>query len=213
MKAVRKMLNNICYLDLDGVFVPYPKCWLDYIELKTGKHFDSLDEAKKKLAHAEYVRLKEDYRSSEFKYNLLPRKGSSKFTRFLQDEGYQIIIATTRPIDHSKLLIRTIRWLDRNNIFFDDIIFQKEFEVVTKYPDFIFGVEDEPYIANILAKWGYRMFLMRNSRNIYNLHEKVIVVDCFEDIMNNIKYKKYKETNFPELYLEIKDKNISSLTT
>ena len=214
MKTVKRMLNKICYFDLDGVFVPYPKCWLEFIELKTGKHFDSLEEVKKSLTYSDYVSLKKDYRNSDFKYNLKPREGSSNLTKYLHDEGYSIVIATTRPSNHKKLLIRTIRWLDKNNILFDDIIFHKDFEVVAKYPNFLFGVEDDLHVANMVARWGYRIFLMRNGRNIDYLHRNVILIDDFEDIVKTINNDKdryvknynlnidtFKKENYSEIIL------------
>lgn len=190
------MLNKVCYCDLDGVFSSYPKCWLEFIELKTGKCFNSLEEAKKNLTYDKYVSLKKDYRGSYFKYNLIPREGSSNFTKFLHEEGYFIVITTTRPLSHPQLLIRTIRWLEKNNILFDDILFCEELEVVLKYPDLIFGVEDELHVANKLAEWGYKMFLMSNGRNIEKLNRNFIIVDCFEDIMEVIKNEENKDENF-----------------
>jgi hypothetical protein len=182
------MSNEICYCDLDGVFAPYPKCWLEFIEARTGKHFDSLEIAKKNLSYANYVSLKKEYRSSDFKYSFSPKKGSSDFTKFLHEEGYLIVIATTRPLSYPQLLIRTIRWLDKNNILFDDILFTDgALDVVSKYPDISFGVEDEPHVADIMAKWEYKMFLLCNGRNIDSHHRNVTVVDRFEDIIEAIK--------------------------
>ena len=181
--------KEVCYCDLDGVFAPYPECWLDFIEVQTQHHFNSLDEAKKRLSYADYISLKNNYRSSDFKYTLAPRKDSSYFTKFLKQRGYSLVIATIRPISHPKLMIRTIRWLDKSEILFDDILFcNSEFDVVTKYPTLSFCVEDEPNVANIMAGWGYQVFLMRsNYHDIANLHKSVVVVEGFRDIMEILK--------------------------
>jgi len=133
----------------------------------------------------------------------MPRRGSSDFTKFLHEEGYFIVIATTRPSSHPQLLIKTIRWLDRNNILFDDIIFHKHIDVVTKYPDLTFGVEDEPQVANLVARWGYKMFLMRNGRDIDYLFRNVILVEDFEDIMKKIQNEEDKEEKQSYLHFEI----------
>lgn len=190
--------RGVCCCDLDGVFTPYPECWLEFIEAKTGKHFDSLEEAKESLSYADYVSLKKDYRSSDFKYNLTPREGSSAFTRFLSEEGYSLVITTTRPVSHPQLLIRTIRWLDKNNILFDDILFlERELDIVASYPDFTFGVQDDPQVCNAMAKMGYKMFLIHSSHHdIGNLHRNVAVVDGFEDIMEMIKNESNKDEDF-----------------
>ena len=196
-KAGKPASKGVCYCDLDGVFASYPECWLRFIETKTGQHFDSLQEAKESLSYADYVNLKNDYRSSDFKYNLTPRRGSSDFTRFLRQEGYSLVIATTRPFSHPQLMIRTIRWLDKNNILFNDLLFcDGELDVVSKYPNLSFCVEDEPHVANIMAGWGYRTFLLRSSHyDIGNLHKNVTVVDGFEDIMEMIKNESNKDEN------------------
>jgi hypothetical protein len=169
---------------LDGVFTSYPKCWLEFIEARTGKHFHSLEKAKKALSYVDYVNLKNDYRSSDFKYNLTPTKGSSVFTNSLKEQGWFVVLATTRPASHLGLQTRTVHWLEKNGIYFDDLLFlDKELDILARYPDFIFGVQDDPEVCNIMAKMGYRVFLMRNGRNFDNLHENVFLADTLEDII------------------------------
>lgn len=193
-----KTPRRVCYCDLDGVFAPYPECWLKFIEIQTGKHFDYLEEAKENLSYADYSGLKNDYRSSDFKYSLKPRRGSSDFTKFLRQEGYSLVVATTRPMGHPQLMIRTIRWLDKNDIIFDDILFcDGELDVVSKYPALSFCVEDEPRVADIMARWGYQVFLMRSSHHeTDNFHKNVIVVKGFDEIMEMIKNETNKDENF-----------------
>jgi hypothetical protein len=172
---------------LDGVFTSYPKCWLEFIEAKRGKHFQSLEEAKKSLSYADYVNLKNDYRSSDFKYNLTPTKGSSAFTSSLKEQGWFLVIATTRPASHPGLQTRTVQWLEKNGIYFDDLLFiDKGLDILTRYPDFIFGVQDDPEVCNIMAKMGYRMFLMRDGRNFGNLHQNIVTADTLEDIIRRV---------------------------
>lgn len=190
-------IRKVCYLDLDGVFLSYPRCWLDYIKLRTGESFDSLEDAKKSLSYRDYTQIKKDYRNSDYKYNLKPKSGSSSFTDFLHNEGYFIVIATTRPSRHLRLPIRTIRWLDQNSISFDDIIFcDDKAEVVSKYPGFEFGVEDEVVEANKIARLGYRMFLINDLRNDQSeLHSNITVVNGFKDIMSCIKNEESQDKN------------------
>jgi hypothetical protein len=181
--------RGVCYCDLDGVFAPYPECWLEFIESRTGKRFESLDRAKQSLCHADYVKLKSEYRSSDFKYELTPRTGSSEFTRFLSDGGWFVSVATTRPAGHRQLAIRTVRWLDRNAIHFDDILFcETKVDVIARYPELVFGVEDEAPEANMVASLGYRIFLLSNPGNTHEgLHRNVSLVKSFEDIMEVLK--------------------------
>jgi hypothetical protein len=153
--------KKVCYFDLDGVFTPYPRCWLDFIALKTGAFYESITTAKKTLSYYDYIHLKEEYRSSDFKYGLDAREGSSELTRWLREHEFTVVVATTRPSEHKRLMIRTIRWLDQNDILFDDVMFHNGFEVCSRYPSLVFGVEDDLQKANVLGKWGYTMFLMR----------------------------------------------------
>jgi len=173
---------------LDGVFTSYPKCWLEFIEARTGKHFDSLEEAKNALSYSAYVSLKNDYRSSDFKYNLTPTEGSSAFASFLKEQGWFVVLATTRPASHPGLQTRTLHWLDKNGIYFDDVVFlDKELDIFTRYPDFIFGVQDDLEVCNIMARMGYKMFLMCNGRSFGNLHENVFLADTLEDIIGRVE--------------------------
>jgi hypothetical protein len=182
-----KVSRRLCYCDLDGVFTSYPKCWLEFIEARTGRRYESLDEARKALSYADYVNLKSRYRSSDFKYNLTPREGSSAFTRSLREEGWFTVLVTTRPASYPELQIRTIRWLDKNSILFDDIVFlERELAIVAIYPDFSFGVQDDPQVCNAMAKMGYKMFLMRNDCDFDELHENVIIVDSLKDIIERV---------------------------
>lgn len=181
------MPKRVCYCDLDGVFTSYPKCWLEFIEIRIGKHFNSLEEAKKTLTYTGYTSLKSDYRNSDFKYNLTPTEGSPDFTNFLKEQGWFIVIATTRPADYPALQARTLRWLEKNGIAADDVLFlNRELDILARYPNFIFGVQDDPEVCNIMAKMGYRMFLMRNGRNFDNLHENVFLADTLEDIIRRV---------------------------
>lgn len=181
------MSNKVCYCDLDGVFTCYPKCWLEFIRDMTGKHYESLEQAKKGLFYADYVNLKNNYRGSSFKYNLTAREGSSAFTKSLKEQGWFVVLVTTRPNSYPQLLIRTIRWLDKNNILFDDILFlERDLDILTRYPNFVFGVQDDPQVCTIIARMGYKMFLIRNENNFDSLHENVIIVDRLEDIIGRI---------------------------
>lgn len=152
---------KICYIDLDGVLFPYPKAWLQYIEMKTEKKFSMLDEAKSGLSHGEYTKLKYDYRSSDFKYEQPAIFGAAEFTQKLYDNWYEIIISSTRPVNHPKLLVRTLDWLGRNNIIFSEFFSGSGIELVSKFPKLSFGVDDEFSIVKQLRFWGYDIFWIK----------------------------------------------------
>jgi len=158
----KRMTDKICYIDLDGVLYPYPSAWLQYIGMKTEKKFSTLDEAKSSLSHEEYAKLKYDYRNSDFKYEQPAIFGAVEFTEKLYDNWYEIIISTTRPVNHPKLLVRTLDWLKKNNITFNEVFFGSGIELVSKFPELLFGVDDELTIVKQLRSWGYSMYWIKD---------------------------------------------------
>lgn len=178
-----------CFVDLDGVLNYYPKCWLNYIYLKTGLNIKNLELAKQTLPYKSYIDLKRDYRESDYKLNLEIRDGACTFSHFLKRKEFKIIIKTQRPIkEHPCLFKGTIEWLRRNNILFDEILFNNNnpFMVLSKYPDLSFGVDDDRHYANLLGRWGYRIFLI-NNHNQGEVGKNVTRVSTFNEIIEALK--------------------------
>ena len=144
----------VAFIDIDGVLNEYPKTWLDFIAEKTGLHFDTLDEAKEKLPHRTYTKLKHEYRISGYKLKLKVRDGASDFLRMLEAVGIDPILYTSRPVNnYFNLYMDTINWLEKNGLSFRHIIFGKElipFYQIKLSP--IFVVEDELEYAEIFSK-------------------------------------------------------------
>ena len=181
---------KVCFLDVDGVLNFYPQCWIDYINMKLNKEIKTLDEAKNVLSYKTYTDLKRDYRESNYKRNLKIRKGADAFSHFLKKKGYKIIIITRRPFEeHPGLIDGTIEWLKKNHILFDELLFErnKPAAVITKYPDLLFGVEDSRYHANLLGRWGYKIFLMDNNNNHGETEKNVTRVFTFDEIIEALK--------------------------
>lgn len=157
--------SKICYIDLDGVLTDYPISWLEYIHYERGGYwYKTVEEAKRELSFEEYSRYKADYRGSDYKYQLPVKEGAGKFLMELSDLHWFIVIGTTRPITFPRLVVRTIDWLRKEELVYDDVVFlEKGWDIVTKYPNFRFGVNDEPEVCNQLIKWGYVMFRPSNS--------------------------------------------------
>jgi len=151
-------MSKTCYVDLDGVLFPYPDAWLRYLKKRVATPISSLIQAKQDITHDIYTNLKKEYRSSPYKYLQPTMEGASRFTDSLYDKGYEIIICTTRPSNHPKLILRTINWLNQKKIIYHDVFFGSGLDFVAKHPDLSFGVDDELPIVEQLRKWGYQMF-------------------------------------------------------
>lgn len=183
--------SKVCYFDIDGVLNCYPETWLDFLNLnkdKTGvsARFTDLRQAKATLSYSVYRELKKDYRESGFKESVDVRRDAVSIIDYLKNvKKYSIVIITSRPVHkHPSLFKQTVNWLDKNKIVYDDLIFSqnKHIEVLTRYPHLKFGVEDHSYYANLVASWGYNMFLLKNRYNEGVLHERVTAIKELYDI-------------------------------
>lgn len=151
-------MAKTCYIDLDGVLFPYPDAWVRYLRKNYEPNIMSLAQAKQMIPHETYMQLKDEYRSKPYKYLQPPIEGAPKFTDELYDKGYEIIICTTRPMNHPRLIIRTINWLNKNDLVFHDLFFGSGIDLVSKHPELTFGVDDELPIVEQLRCWGYEMY-------------------------------------------------------
>ena len=86
--------KRIVTCDIDGVLTDYPKCWLDFLQEKTGVLYDSTIEAKEKEPN--YSHYKYLYRESNYKATL-PILESNKYA--LNQLGFSLDdISITRLI-------------------------------------------------------------------------------------------------------------------
>lgn len=114
--------NKIWSFDIDGVLNDYPKIWLDYIFNMEGLQFNSTEFAKKALG-PKYKIYKNEYRLSNYKYNVPVYSGAIKLIESLKQNGNIIYISTSRPFDlYPKMYEQTFNWLKNNNIKFDKLI-------------------------------------------------------------------------------------------
>lgn len=181
---------KVCYLDIDGVLNLYPQCWIDYINMKLNRKIETLDEAKKVLSYRTYTDLKREYRESNYKRSLKIRKGADSFSHFLKRNGYKIVILTSRPYEeHPGLVNGTVEWLEKHHILYDELLFErnKPAAAVSKYPDLLFGVDDSKHDANLLGRWGYKMFLMDNTHNQGEIVKYVTRVFGFDEIIEALE--------------------------
>lgn len=176
---------KICIIDIDGVLNTYPDCYLEFVDKEYGYHFETLNEMKDWLGYAEYKRIKEAYRTSGYKESLVVSSGAVEFMKHLKEQGYYIIILSARPVDrYNTLIMQTTNWLKKNEIEYDYLMFNgsKNLEIIQKFDNVEFVVEDNRYYANSIAKHGYQVFLVSNRYNAGKLENNVQRVQSLTEI-------------------------------
>lgn len=158
-------------IDIDGIFNDYPVCWLNYIKLTRGISYSSKEVARKELGEKVYSEIKDSYRTSEYKANLPVSEEARHFCRSLYERNYEIIIATSRPINNSKyphLFELTRRWLEKNDIPFDDLRYKARSEefIAPLKKDLFFHIEDELEYAEFFASHGVKTFLYLKDQEL-----------------------------------------------
>ena len=183
--------KKICYLDIDGVLNDYPECWLNFLKARLSSDsrntyvLKDLNRAKNNIPYQVYKDLKWEYRESGYKEDIISTPNASKVTGNLRAMGYHICIITSRPVkQHPSLFKQTVNWLNKNNIRYDDLIFDedKHISILKRYPHLDFGVEDHRYYANLVADWGYKMYLLDNKYNQGEIHKNVTRINSLVEI-------------------------------
>lgn len=185
--------SKICGIDIDGVLADYPKCWVDFVNAELAESFENLDVIKDSLSYNVYRALKDKYRSSGYKRYLPVVDGASEFTQELKKKDYEIVVLTKRPFArYPSLQKMTIDWLKNNDIAFDSIIDsrQKHLSILQRYPKLKFMVEDNLHIANQVAQWNYKVYVLKNKYNTKKekvLSNNVVLVDKLKDILEKVE--------------------------
>ena len=195
-KILNRIRNNIitkiCAIDLDGVIVDYPKCFVDFVNDNTKYSFKNYREMKATLSAIEYLDVKNNYRESGAKKTLPIRKGAKGMIKYLKNKGYTIIILSKRPYKkYYRIFADTKHNLDSNNIAFDALLFdsQKHKRILTEIPQLDFIIEDDRIIANEISATGYKCFLVDNEFNQGSIGENVIRVKEFYEIERELNEK------------------------
>lgn len=173
-------------MDIDGVLNNYPDCWVSFINRTGCFNFNDLNEAKEKLTYKTYKKIKQEYRTSGCKENLEITKDAKEFVDTLRSKGFKVIIISSRPvIQYPELYGMTLRWLLKNGINFDNLIFsdRKQYEIIDKYPETKFMVEDNRFIANLVANLGYKVYLVNNKYNQGDTHSNVQRINNLLEIL------------------------------
>lgn len=186
---------KIASCDIDGVLNFYPRPWVEFLnehlatDYEMKMSFKDLNSAKAVIPYQLYRDLKFKYRDCGIKEHLKIRPGAGEMIHQLKAWGFKIVMLTARPFDdHPTLQSQTIRWLQTNQIPFDRLIWGKDkyVKVMTEMPHLTFHVEDHRYYANLIAKWGYRVYLVDNEYNQGVIHENIIRI---RDLMEVLDYE------------------------
>lgn len=201
--------EKVCALDIDGVLADYPRFWVDYVLRecpslrKTIEDEAAMNRKPPKLLNAiknitsynKYRELKARFRSCGIKKEYPIIHGSRQLLHWLKVDGYTIVLLTARPFDRYKNLFKdTITWLHDNDLLYDAIIWGKDkhVKVLNYVPNLKFMVEDHRYYANLVATWGYPVFLLNNEYNQGDTEALVQRVDCLTHIVE--LQKEFKES-------------------
>lgn len=180
--------KNVVALDLDGVLCKYHEYMLRYVNWELGTVFKSYLEMKRDCPVDLYERLKDKYRREGAKLNIPINDNAKEFCESLKKMGYTIIILTARPYKkYTRIFADTIEWLKKKEIKYDGIIFsgEKHLEVIKKFPNLKFIVEDDSTAANTIAKMGKGSFLLMTLQNEHDyIDPRVVRIKNLMHILN-----------------------------
>lgn len=190
LEKIKKHDKKVCGIDLDGVIVEYPLCFINFINKRTHKKFEDLYQVKKAFSNSKYLYFKDEYRKSGAKQNASVYNDSKVLIDSIKKMGYSVIILTKRPYHkYFRIFADTKICLDRNKIKYDAIIFseEKHKKIVKEFPKLKFMVEDNRNIANEVGNWGYKCFLIDNIYNQGEVGKNVIRVKNLREIIQYVK--------------------------
>jgi hypothetical protein len=112
----------IVSFDIDGVIIPYPKYFLEFVHKIYGINFTTLDECKKYYSFNEYSKIKDIYRHSNEKYMSPIQSEILSLNNVLCELDFKIVVNSSRPFDkYPTMLERTSEWLTKNNFSFESL--------------------------------------------------------------------------------------------
>lgn len=189
---------KIIAIDIDGVLNNYPQSWVQFANERSDDNYQDLYSLKEQLTHRHYKDLKHLYRTSGVKEYLPTKRHAFELLHELKLRGYFITIMTSRPInEYNNLLLQTINWLRKNNLEHDFLYFsdRKHLDIIEKFKNLEFMIEDNRAFANEVSKHGYRVFLVTNEYNSGPTGHGVIRVDDLLDILDYLDKEKDYDIN------------------
>ena len=182
------MLNQkIVVCDIDGVLNYYPNTILKFIKDCDYGDFDTLHQAKESLSYADYNKLKDNYRKSEYKHSALVKENAKELLEYFRKNNYFIILLTARKCTED-MVVNTINWLKRNNLIYDYVYFsaKKDVQLYEKFKSVEVIIDDsisnleKIYNANSQARY----YLINNKDNsFYDTDKYITRVDDLDEII------------------------------
>lgn len=201
--------ERIVILDLDGVLALYPEHWVDFLKNHIPDNFSfSMDYSSGDLQNLApniprkiYNDVKHLYRESGEKMKIGAMLDAGTFTESLKDTGFKVVILTRRPVNkYKRIYADTIYWLRHRDIHFDGIYWsegEKANEILMKFPNTEFIVEDDPEQAKDLVLHGIRTFLLDRPYNKDLSDSNLLTrVHSLKEIMYLIAEEKRRELEY-----------------
>jgi hypothetical protein len=176
-------------LDIDGTISDYPFHWLEYIKVKTGLNFLTVNDAKKTLGLAKYNQVKDLYRQSEDKYSIPIRNQLRVLATDVYKMGGKVFINSRRPFnDYPSMLNLTREWLTSNNLPFESIQAKSEFNLLSQ--KIMYHFDDEMSECNRLHKVISikKIFLISPTCEVSNFDHKIIEINPYFSVDSLIGY-------------------------
>jgi len=194
--------DKVIGVDIDGVLLNYPEAFIEFIvkEYKTDKNIVEFKLKGYNLYNefAEYIgipkkelkELKHKYRKEGHKQNMKPIIGAAHFIDNIRRQGYKVVLLSARPVDeYPNLFYDTMVSLQRAGISFDGVYFSedKEIEILKKFPNIEFFIEDHMGNAEKIAKMGKSVYIVNRSYNgEKSKSKKIIRVNHLHEILDKI---------------------------
>jgi len=192
LEEVKANNSAVCAVDIDGVLVDYPNCFIAFINERLNKFFVTLFDVNKELSKKEIMDIKDEYRKSGAKQNVAVIASGKNLIAELKNMGYSVVLLTKRPYKkYLRIFADTKINLDNNGVQYDAILFDSEKHkvIVKEFPNLEFMVEDNLRIANEVGAWGTKVFLIDNIYNQGSLNDNVTRVKSLDEIPKILRAK------------------------
>lgn len=181
---IHDLVGPMVILDMDNVLCDYPAGLVQWIETTPWQSVSSPD-VLARLARGEawinedtlgcsssvWRDLKHAFRTSGAKRMLPARPRAAEFTRWCKDQGWKVIILTSRPIDqYPTLLDDTVHWLNTNAFAYDYVwwAFNKGAALNLRgiEKQVVFAVDDEDQFIQEYSRLNIRAYHMCRTVDI-----------------------------------------------
>jgi uncharacterized HAD superfamily protein len=226
MRTKFRNLDRIVGIDIDGVLCEYPDDFLAFAKEVYGvtpsgqKSSDVCSYLG--VDRERYLAMKEAYRLSGRKAHLVPRKGAQEFMKALKTRGYHIVILTARPCEkYIDVYIDTIKWLDKNMIPYDALIYgeSKEEKLLREFTDISkisFFLDDEFGNAYKVASIGCKSYLMATDLNKSDQSKAVEcgihLVHSFDEVLAEVDRDRSRKYTKSEVWGLLEEKSKEEMT-